>query len=345
MPIEFCCTQCGKLLRAGDATAGNQIKCTSCGTAQQVPAASASAAQPDNSVSGEEAADPLAIASAPPPQPLPDEEVNPYQSPLAPTTLDSPLTAPTPIGEFQTTPIEAREILNRTWEIFLAEIWKCTLAASVVGLCELIFYLAINRLALGPLGERGAQPGNLRTLILQLVVLVPNLLFSTWLDGGLAVYLLKIARGERPSMDHIFAAGRWYFPLLIARALFALMYFAGALCCLVPGIVLALMFSQYFYLIVDRSLSIGNSLVASSQLTSGNKLQVFVLHLAAIGILLLGEAACCVGIFPARGYVQLMWAVTYLALSGQPTTHQTMLPPESVGQIPRLAAQRLTVPF
>lgn len=340
MPIEFRCGECGKLLRAGDATAGNRIKCTSCGTVQQIPAASASAAQPAISVSGEETADPLAAAAAPPLLPLPDEEVNPYQSPLAPTTLDPPLTTPTPTGDFQPTPIEAGEILNRTWEIFLAEIWTCTLAASIVGICELIFSLAINRLALGPLGGRGAQPGNLRTLILQLVVLVPNLLFSTWLDGGLAVYLLKIARGERPSMDHIFAAGRWYFPLLIARALFALMYFAGAICCLVPGIVLALMFSQYFYLIVDRKLTIGNSVVASSQLTSGNKFQLFVLHLAAIGILLFGGAACCVGIFPASGYVQLMWAVTYLVLSGQPTTDQATLQPKSAEQIPRLADQR-----
>ena len=37
MPIEFRCTQCQKLLRTQDDTAGKQAKCPICGTLVQIP--------------------------------------------------------------------------------------------------------------------------------------------------------------------------------------------------------------------------------------------------------------------------------------------------------------------
>lgn len=39
MPFEFRCSQCGKLLRTGDDTAGRQAQCPECGALTQVPLA------------------------------------------------------------------------------------------------------------------------------------------------------------------------------------------------------------------------------------------------------------------------------------------------------------------
>lgn len=328
MPIEFRCDQCGKLLRTGDETAGKQAKCPSCGTVQPIPTPLSSTHPPAGPQGSPPAGSPFAAGGAPPLVPAPDAEVNPYQSPLAPTTLDYRPGAPPTAGGFEPAPIDAGDILNRTWEIFKSQVWMCTLAGAAVWLCSIIFSFAVSRFMTAMIAGRGAQPGDLGALIsLQLAVQVPNLLFTTWLEGGLAVYLLKIARGTEPSIADVFTAGRWYFPLLIARALFGLMYFVGAMFCLVPGIMLALIFGQYFYLIVDRKLSIGESYGVSRELTSGNKLHIFVLYLATIGVSLLGLAACLVGIFPAISFIFLMWAVTYLAISGQPTVDQWLNQP------------------
>ena len=46
MAIEFRCTQCGKLLRTGDDTAGKQAKCPACGTVLTIPQAGAAAGEP-----------------------------------------------------------------------------------------------------------------------------------------------------------------------------------------------------------------------------------------------------------------------------------------------------------
>jgi uncharacterized RDD family membrane protein YckC len=40
MPIEFRCTQCGKLLRVGDETAGRQAKCPACAAVVSIPLSS-----------------------------------------------------------------------------------------------------------------------------------------------------------------------------------------------------------------------------------------------------------------------------------------------------------------
>ena len=39
MPIEFRCSQCGKLLRTGDDTAGRQAQCPECGALTGIPGA------------------------------------------------------------------------------------------------------------------------------------------------------------------------------------------------------------------------------------------------------------------------------------------------------------------
>ncbi|HJT30985.1 MAG TPA: hypothetical protein VJ783_02880 [Pirellulales bacterium] len=326
MPIEFRCDQCGKMLRTGDETGGKQAKCPSCGAVQPIPTPLSSAG-PLAGPPGGEAGSPFG-AGAPPLAPAPDAEVNPYQSPLAPTTLDYRPGTPPVAGAFQPTPIDAGDILNRTWEIFKSQFWMCTLAGSMVRFCNFIFNLVVSQVATALLAGGGARLDDPAIAIpFQFGLQVPNLLFSTWLEGGLAIYLLKIARGAEPSIADVFTVGPWYFPLLIARVLFALMYLLGAMLCLVPGIILALMFGQYFYLIVDRKLSIGDSYGVSRQLTAGNKLHIFVLHLATIGVWLIGMLACCVGIFPAMSFIFLMWAVTYLAISGQPTVDQWLNQP------------------
>ncbi len=83
MPIEFRCTQCGKLLRTGDDTAGKQAKCPACGTLLVIPEPGVAVLQPIGPQPPHEeqrAGGPLGpqpADSAPPWQ----SETNPYQSP------------------------------------------------------------------------------------------------------------------------------------------------------------------------------------------------------------------------------------------------------------------------
>jgi hypothetical protein len=72
MAIVFRCTQCGRLLRVGDDTAGKPAQCPECGTITTVPTPDAQPPPPADSPSG---------LGGPEPE-QPGDVENPYQSPV-----------------------------------------------------------------------------------------------------------------------------------------------------------------------------------------------------------------------------------------------------------------------
>jgi hypothetical protein len=76
MPIEFRCSECGKLLRTGDDTVGRQAQCPECGAISSVPSASVPSDAPVPPLSPLGGADPFGgqAGSA-------ESTDNPYQSP------------------------------------------------------------------------------------------------------------------------------------------------------------------------------------------------------------------------------------------------------------------------
>jgi len=116
MPIEFRCTQCGKLLRTPDETAGKQARCPECGTTVPVP-------QP--------------TAPAPAPEPAgPFAGPNPYVSPQAPHPFAQAPAPMEPSGG-QSGKAIAALVLGICSVIF----WCCPLLGFPVALAGLILGL------------------------------------------------------------------------------------------------------------------------------------------------------------------------------------------------------------
>ncbi|NIL96163.1 MAG: hypothetical protein GTO62_03225 [Planctomycetales bacterium] len=102
--------------------------------------------------------------------------------------------------------------------------------------------------------------------------------------------------------------------------MFGLITFVGLVLCIVPGVILALMFSQFYFLILDRRLGVMDSLSYSNQIMQGNKLTLFAIILVTI---LLGAAVvvctCGVGLLAVLPFLGLLYPVVYLAITAQPT--------------------------
>ncbi|HET6880476.1 MAG TPA: DUF975 family protein [Pirellulales bacterium] len=306
MSIEFPCSQCGKVLRVGDDAAGKQARCPSCNAVQAIPGQSAIAQNPFT--------ERPAVPAMPAP---PVQSDNPYQSPASASWYPGSETVQRPL---QPQPLDAGDVLNRTWIIFKEDFWMMALVGFVFWICQASFGFVVGQVvSFSLMGARGGQPAPADVFTIQLVVQALAFLFGTWLEAGMAIYMLKVARGQPAEIGALFSGARFWPVALAARFLIYLAVTFGILLLIVPGIIFALMYSQMFYLVVDRELGVMESLSTSSKITSGNKLQLFVLALATIGVSMLGALVCCVGAFPAIGFVALMWAVAYLAMTGQPT--------------------------
>jgi phage FluMu protein Com len=307
MSIEFRCVHCSKLLRTGDDTAGKQAKCPECGTVMTVPAAaeagelSASAAGNDNSFG--------AAAS------YQAESGNPYQSP-SPFSQVAPSGLP---GTITPSKLDAGDVLARTWEIFKEQWGMCLVVCLIVIAIDVAFAFFLG-IGAGIIDVMVRDQGF--AVFMRVMVQVISRLFQIWLYIGQTKYFLKVARGQDAEITDLFSGGPLYPTVLAASILYGLMVFFGLLALIVPGIILVLMFSQYKYLIIDQNLGVIDSLSRSKELTDGNKGTLFLLALVAIGLEIAGMLALCVGVIPVIPFLSLMSAVTYLAMTGQPTADQ-----------------------
>ncbi len=374
MPIEFRCSQCQKLLRTGDETAGKQAKCPECGTVMEIPQSSTAGpstppagsippteppspfgAPPSQASQGVPPGDPFqsgprpggaAPSGVPPFVPGPGGPANPYQSPSG--FVPGPSPSLVPQGEVQPTPIDIGDVMSRAWGIFKDRMGICIGAALIVGVYTNVpgFVDTVARYVEPKLIF---EPAYWAVFIpFALAWSLPGL----WLTIGQAILFLKVARGQPASIGDLFSGGPYFLTALLAAILLTVIVsipilcgvapgalllvlgsgayvpvlLVGVLCAAIPCVILGLMFSQWLYLIVDRRLDVVESLSVSRQVTSGNKLMLFLLALV-LGIISV-PATCCtcyIGLIFLLPYIQTVWVVVYLTMTGQPTVEQMQL--------------------
>jgi hypothetical protein len=330
MPIDFRCPKCDRLLRTGDDTAGRKACCPQCGAIMTVPTPAPEAAGPGGAPPPPPGDNPF-VPGVPPV--LPPESGNPYQSP-------SPFAAPrpnVPPGAIVPGRLDFSEVLGRTWNILKTDWGNC--------LVVVVIALALNFAV------------NMASGFLPIVGAIIGIVFQTWIQIGQALFFLKKARGQDAQIGDLFQGGPYLLktlgagilvgliclgivvvcvvPLLLvglavdenAAPLFAV---GGGLIAIVPIYCVALMTSQFSYLILDRNAGVIESLTMSRDLMVGNKLMLFAIWLVtgvAGGLIVL--LTCFLGILLVAPYCAMMTAVIYLLVTGQPMIDQATQTPST----------------
>lgn len=172
--------------------------------------------------------------------------------------------------------------------------------------------------------------------------------FQTYLGIGQVQIALKLARQQRAEFGDLFGGGSRllpvfglvllialvaYLPLLVVGGIaFAvaagggggggndaavLMILPVVLLWFVAIVVAMLYFWPAYYLVVDGRAGVFESFGRATQISQGNKLNVFVLWMISVLIMVLGLIAVCIGLLFAAPLVGLLFAVAYLMMSGQ----------------------------
>jgi phage FluMu protein Com/uncharacterized membrane protein len=375
MPIEFRCTHCQRLLRTADNTAGKQTKCPECGQIVRIPSPATAAAPPQAAsspppivqaaarsgagvppVQQSPGATPFgssagqAQAGSVPPRPsagnnpfaaaggaaaMPSASLNPYSSPaargLAPGSAD--------VGRGQ---LEVGDVMDRTWKIYVENLGQLILGMFVYLIVGMFGVLGLALILLvgfgigGALGNAGNDEVGVAVIVIAATLFGVLLFgFSIWLIVGLFRWILAVARGQSNSIGMIFSGGPYILPALGAGLLVTLATTLGYFACIVPGLILAVLFSQFLWLIVDRNAGAIESLGQSMRLTEGNRLSLCLLFLIAFGISLVGGFIPFSFLFTGP-FIYLMMAVAYLRMTGQPTADLLIhRPPQGMPMPPR----------
>ena len=92
----------------------------------------------------------------------------------------------------------------------------------------------------------------------------------------------------------------------------------GYILLIIPGIILALKFWPYSYLLIDRDLPGIQSFTESKKVTQGNLLSLFAIYLATIAIVLIGGIITLgIGFIFLVPYSFLIFTVAYAEMTSQ----------------------------
>ncbi len=326
MAIRFSCSGCGKTLSVPDDAAGKKARCPDCSTVVDVPEQTGGEETEEYTLSPPEMDAPVSSLPRMPSQESPKSpgayasgaakptsaSENPYASPSAETyeVKDAAAGGTTPI---QPTPIEFGEVFSDAWNVYTNNIAPVLLAALPVFIFNAVSGYALQ-IAAAIASAQSEELGLIVFWVGYFVVLV----LGTFLGIGQTIVLLDVARGRPTSPERFFSAGRYLLWIILGGIAFMLMVYIGMALCIVPGVILALMFGQFYFLMIDRELDFGDAFTTSKNITEGNKLTLFGIAIVA-GLIAMGS--CLVLCVPALffiPYCNMIYVIAYLKMSGQP---------------------------
>jgi len=136
------------------------------------------------------------------------------------------------------------------------------------------------------------------------------------LKMGLIRTGLKVLDGGKPEVNDFSSSPLQFLHFLGATILCGLMVIAGLIVFIIPGIILAVRFQLYSYLLIERDLRPVAALKQSWAMTKGKTGSLFLFGLAGMGATLLGMLAFFIGLFAAIPVVLVAKAFVYRKLSG-----------------------------
>ena len=130
-------------------------------------------------------------------------------------------------------------------------------------------------------------------LAIPLAVGLLTLIFGNVVTGAISFGVFQFLRGKKPSIGSCIAKGfSVLLPVIGVAILVGLMVFFGSLLCLIPGIILYVMFCTAVPVTVVERPGVINSLKRSLDLSSGNRMAIF----AVLLVLTLMNIAITLGI-------------------------------------------------
>jgi len=150
-------------------------------------------------------------------------------------------------------------------------------------------------------------------VLIQLISFVVGIILAM----GLIRASLAVCEGRKPEVSMLMQTDG-FFNYLVAGIIFGIAVFVGLLLCIIPGIIVAVVFMFFGYGIVQQpDLGAVDSLKRSAEITKGYRWQLFGLAILLALINFVGLLACGVGILFTYGISAIAIAYAYKTLSGQ----------------------------
>lgn len=222
----------------------------------------------------------------------------------------------------QTKKLDISKVISAGWNLFKGNMGMAILGWVIAVVAMSLFNLlaiSVDFLSIIFHKTRDREGIYIIFIILQMLSILLRLismLVAMWVTGGMMLFFTKMARGYKALISNLFIFDRRVLSLIVSQLLISIGVLLGLICCIIPGIILALMWSQTLYFIVDHHMGPVEAMKASANVMKGNKLNYFFLGLlVGIIILVVTLFTCGIGLFFAAPWGCLVLAMAYVFLS------------------------------
>jgi len=122
-------------------------------------------------------------------------------------------------------------------------------------------------------------------------------IFSLIVGLGFLRVILNIYDGREVKTGQLFSEYRLFFKYLVGTILYGLIILIGLMLFIIPGIIWAIKFQFFAYVLVDKGSGPVSALKESASITRGVKWHLFIFDILVVFINMLGFAFFFVGLF------------------------------------------------
>ncbi len=155
------------------------------------------------------------------------------------------------------------------------------------------------------------------TPILSIIINIAVCVLNAVITMGLMKITIKFCNNEKGSFADLFSCFPLFFKYLFGSILYALIVIGGTILLIIPGIIWAIKFQFFIYLIVDKELGPIEALERSSAITNGVKWNLFLFGLLLFLINLFGLLCLLIGLFVTIPMTMVAMAFVYRKLLAQ----------------------------
>lgn len=156
-----------------------------------------------------------------------------------------------------------------------------------------------------------------RAPVLSGVLSLATGLASIVLQIGITWILLAHIDGKEWTWRDLYRHYSLFLNFLVASILFGLIVAGGLILLIVPGIIFAVMFGQYSYVIVDKGVGPIEALKQSKRITSGVRWKLLGFHIVSFFVVILGFIALLFGALIAIPVTTIAAVWVYRAIERQ----------------------------
>jgi uncharacterized membrane protein len=137
------------------------------------------------------------------------------------------------------------------------------------------------------------------------------------INVGIYRAILGMLAGRPPEVGMMFGGFDRFGQALLASLVTAVLVGLGMVFCIVPGVILSLMWLFTPPILAETTLEFWDAMTASADLTAGYRWDLFCLCLACLCVAILGLLACGIGIVIAEAVIFTSFALAYRFLQAR----------------------------